>query len=100
MEGAEYLLMAEAGCDVYLLLLEVGGCSAFLSVLLLAPLLLLERCDIVSELLNKAVLVSPLENPTASLVSSVLSNAIILSASSCFTRLSSTDNEGVDMNLM
>ena len=42
VEGAEYLLMAEVGCDEFLLMLEVGGCSAFLSVLLLAPLLLLE----------------------------------------------------------
>ena len=61
VEGAEYLLMAEAGCDEYLLLLEIGGCSAFLSVLLGAPYLLLEPCDVVSELVDNALLVRPLE---------------------------------------
>ena len=100
MEGAEFLLMAEVGCDEYLLLLELGGSSAFRSVLLVASYLLLEPCDVVSELVDNALLVRPLERPTATLDSSVPSNSIILPASSCFTLLSSTVNEGVDINFM
>ena len=102
-DGVEYLLLVGVDGVEYLLLVEVGGCNGFLSFLLAESLIMLDICDTefdISELLDNALLVKPLENPAPSRDSSVLSKAIILPANSCLTLLSSTDKDGVDRNLM